>query len=391
MNQDDENVLRFELNEQLWFQKGQELQELIGISLEPNISIQDSGEYVSVRGVIELTGEYMPSVDGKEDKQDDILNFQDRTSQNIINDVRSFEDGLNEFYYNIPVEITIPKHRITDLDDVMVEIDYFDYEIPDPSQIKLQSNVSISGIAEEEEVFTKEPQENRNETEESTTDKNSWEEMNEPFSFDVKFDEEESEASSYQSESSVVTNEEYEEERPETESYSSYEEPVTEEPQPKEEEETESDEEEKEEEKGRDLWFKKKTQSFDEFFGQNQQEEQNTEQEESSYEDSPYEEAYNESPQVEYNVDAQAESSNEESREDAGYLVNMFSHKEEDSYAKLRICIVQETDTIESIAERYETSAAQLIRYNRLEEQELNTGDILYIPVRKKQIDPSTT
>ncbi|SEU08659.1 stage VI sporulation protein D [Salinibacillus kushneri] len=389
MSLDDENVLRFELNEQLWFQKGQELQELIGISLEPNISIQDSGEYVSVRGIIELTGEYMPDVDGKEEKQEDILSFQDHTSQNIINDVRSFEDGLNEFYYNIPVEITIPKHRITALDDVMVEIDYFDYEIPDPSQIKLRANVSISGIAEEEDVVSEDKHESRNETEEPATDQNNWDDMNEPFSFDVKLEEEEEcEASGHQTETQAGISEE-DDDRPETGAYASAEEPSVEEnkSEEKEEEAVEGEEKEAEQEKGRDLWFKKKSQTLDEFFHKQQEEPmQESSYEESSNEDVPY----NDSPQVENNVDAYDESPSDESREDAGYLVNMFGHKEEDAYTKIRMCIVQEADTVESIAERYKTSPSQLIRYNRLEDEEIKAGDILYIPAKTKQIKPST-
>lgn len=54
----DQSVFSFELNETLYFEKGQEIEELRGISLEPEITIQTNEDYISIRGVIELTGNY---------------------------------------------------------------------------------------------------------------------------------------------------------------------------------------------------------------------------------------------------------------------------------------------------------------------------------------------
>ena len=44
---------------------------------------------------------------------------------------------------------------------------------------------------------------------------------------------------------------------------------------------------------------------------------------------------------------------------------------------------VQEGDTIESIADRYETSVQNLYRVNQTEDIFLNTGQIIYIPVSR--------
>ena len=54
----ENSVFRFELNESLYFEKGQEVAEIMGISLEPEISIQEFSDYVSIRGVVELQGSY---------------------------------------------------------------------------------------------------------------------------------------------------------------------------------------------------------------------------------------------------------------------------------------------------------------------------------------------
>jgi stage VI sporulation protein D len=387
----EHNVFTFDLNELLWFQKGQEVRELIGIALEPDISIYESDEYVSVRGVIELTGEYMPKQEDEEhETNEQVVSFQDHYSKSYIQDVRSFDDGLNEFHYNIPVDITIPKYRVPSPNDVLIEIDYFDYEIPDPSQLKLQAEVLITGIQQERAEETHETEESRND----------WEEVSQPFSFEFKFEEDVEEEESSSSSQFVESTISYETTNLEVER-----------------DETEEEKKEEEPEKERDLWFKKKSQSFSEFFGQKAKENESPEVAEEQYNDSPN--YYDDSP--DYNEDygdisfdegsSSEDSSYEESRieetrpkigyhsdrsqddvdghesQDAVYLINMFD-KEEDTYSRIRMCIVQESDTLESIAERYAMSTLQLVRYNNLAEETVNPGDILYIP-RQKQKDPS--
>lgn len=46
---------------------------------------------------------------------------------------------------------------------------------------------------------------------------------------------------------------------------------------------------------------------------------------------------------------------------------------------------VQEGDTIESVAERYETSVQNLYRVNQTEDIYLTTGQIIYIPVSEQK------
>ena len=59
----------------------------------------------------------------------------------------------------------------------------------------------------------------------------------------------------------------------------------------------------------------------------------------------------------------------------------MFRGEDEEAYAKMRICIVQDKDTIESIAERYQITALQLIKQNGLDDEfEIRTGQLLHIP-----------
>nr|WP_246246147.1 LysM peptidoglycan-binding domain-containing protein [Paenibacillus lemnae] len=56
------------------------------------------------------------------------------------------------------------------------------------------------------------------------------------------------------------------------------------------------------------------------------------------------------------------------------------SRQEDTPFRKVRLCIVQREETLEVIAERYQLSPRELLLYNRLSEQGVEEGQILYIP-----------
>lgn len=51
-----------------------------------------------------------------------------------------------------------------------------------------------------------------------------------------------------------------------------------------------------------------------------------------------------------------------------------------DLFRKVRLCIVQREETLDSIAEKYQLSARELVMYNRLSGQNVEEGQVLYIP-----------
>lgn len=52
----------------------------------------------------------------------------------------------------------------------------------------------------------------------------------------------------------------------------------------------------------------------------------------------------------------------------------------EREFSRVRICIVQKEETLEMIADRYQLNPREIILYNRLEDQELMEGQVIYIP-----------
>ncbi|MCT8137503.1 LysM peptidoglycan-binding domain-containing protein [Anaerobacillus sp. CMMVII] len=69
--------------------------------------------------------------------------------------------------------------------------------------------------------------------------------------------------------------------------------------------------------------------------------------------------------------------------ENALYLTKMLTKGEEEQFKKLKLCIIRENETLETIASRYEINQSTLIRVNRLNDANVSEGQILYIPVTK--------
>ncbi|MNN62586.1 Stage VI sporulation protein D [compost metagenome] len=53
---------------------------------------------------------------------------------------------------------------------------------------------------------------------------------------------------------------------------------------------------------------------------------------------------------------------------------------EQEPFRKVKLVIVQQEETLDDIAQRYHLSSRELQLYNRLSEQQLAEGQVLYIP-----------
>jgi stage VI sporulation protein D len=63
-------------------------------------------------------------------------------------------------------------------------------------------------------------------------------------------------------------------------------------------------------------------------------------------------------------------------------LTEFFARKDESAeHAKVKVCIVQKGDTVNTVADRYDVTVQNLLRVNNLElSQDIFEGQVLYIP-----------
>ncbi|WP_331837578.1 LysM peptidoglycan-binding domain-containing protein [Bacillus paralicheniformis] len=477
------NRLQFSVEESICFQKGQEVSELLSISLDPDITVQEVNDYVSIRGSLELTGEY--NIDQTREYAE-----LPATSR-FVEDVKLKGDGSAELTHCFPVDITIPKDKVNHLNDVFVFIDAFDYQLTDARMLTIQADLAIEGLlnvsgeAGEEEPRTMpaavQPEEELEPAFRSPSDD---EEQGKEEEFLIQLDrsyEEQDEEQPYEEAEETDTDAEAvpiyqsflgddtEETKPFfTASLSAAERTKREMENPKDaalehpEEEYELNREkveakpeeyelkrEKVEAKPEEYELKEEKEAKPEEYEQKREkaeekpEEYELKREEAEEEPEPLQRAYQphdepkETPfygvpplleedqndrepetfEVEVTQEAEAIDEEEEAghtieipeysfheqtepeeerdempaaddqevsakeNDNALYLTKLFTKQGEEEFTRMRMCIVQQNDTIDLLCERYDINVQQLIRMNSLSlDEELKEGQILYIP-----------
>ncbi len=318
-----DHSLRFSLKESVWFQKGQEVEELLSISLDPDVEIEELDHEVIVRGQLDLTGEYVARQD------DSAYSLRDLSPAKSIDYVETREDGVNELVHSFPLEISIPRNRVKVIEELYVSIEEFDYELKENGCLQLLADISITGLCDEERIEDEEEETAYAELE----DDSEQEDENRPTP--------QVEEPAYK-------------ESDEWEDYAF--EPF----QLEERKEQEVEEEEIEEHEFVEREEEKETTPQFELFGRKDFKKEKVKKQEE-----------------------QEEETYSQRDENALYLTKLFTKEPEEEFTKLRMYFVQEGDTIESVAERYETSVQNLYRVNQTEDIYLTTGQIIYIPVSR--------
>jgi stage VI sporulation protein D len=379
------------LEESLWFRKGQEVAELVSISLDPDITIQENDQYVTIRGSLELTGEY-------KSYEDSIVNEDETVStQKYVERVDTQEEGNCEFSHRFPVDITIPNNRIQSIYDIDVIVESFDYSLPERSCLKLTAELTISGLydaSQQESAVEEEPEYevvHRYQAEAQEAE----EEQEEPeyevlhrYQAEEQEEDQQSENSFlFEAEARKKQEEKKEEAFPQFPNftYQAYEEEEEEEfhtpawsfqearseaiPQPVEEPEEVIEEVVEEPPK----------QPIQEQPKEPIKEPIEEQPKEPVVEAMAYVDESSSSPEAPPKQQKQKKAPKKKSMT----LTEFFARKEENSeQARLKVCIVQKGDTLDGLADRYDVSVVNLLRVNNLElNQDVYEGQVLYVPV----------
>ncbi|MBM6848080.1 MULTISPECIES: LysM peptidoglycan-binding domain-containing protein [Bacillus] len=432
------NRLQFSVEESICFQKGQEVSELLSISLDPDITVQEVNDYVSIRGSLELTGEY--NIDQTREYAE-----LPATSR-FVEDVKLKGDGSAELTHCFPVDITIPKDKVNHLNDVFVFIDAFDYQLTDARMLTIQADLAIEGLlnvsgeAGEEEPRTMpaavHPEEELEPAYRSpSNDEDQGEEKEYLIQLDRPYEEQDEEQAEehdtgeetvpiYQSflgndteeakpfftaslsaaertKREIENQKEASLEQPEEE-YKLKREKVEEEP---EEYELKREEAEEEPELSHSSYQPHEELKENPFYSvppllkedQNDREpeafevevtqeaEAIDEEEEAGHTIEIPEYSFHEQTEPEEERDEMQAADEQEvsakENDNALYLTKLFTKQGEEEFTRMRMCIVQQNDTIDLLCERYDINVQQLIRMNSLSlDEELKEGQILYIP-----------
>ncbi|WP_157843181.1 stage VI sporulation protein D [Bacillus sp. FJAT-42315] len=369
MTSQDQSYLRFSLEETIRFDRGQEVEELYSISLDPQIQMEEQDQFVRLHGCLELSGEYQPAIAEETDSESN-------QSVKYVQQVLERNEHECEFFHPFPIDITIPKNRIERLEEVEIYIDSFDYELPQKGDLKLTVDLSISGIYGEQQ--THRPQEP--ELLEEERDQVATEEPVVPVALE-EFGEEQ-QGVSESAEEEVADELEFSMVTLDLE-------PITDE----------------QEEADFAVEVKRKPNEADQEIEntvistiQKREEMKETQQVENSemieQEEESSSPVVNEEMESSEMLESQEETPAPEPKKKKSFsfkqtetmsLADFFARKEEDEPVTWKVCLVQKDDTLQKLAERYGLLVADIVKENKLEaHQSITEGQVLYIPSHEK-------
>lgn len=336
------NNLRFSIEESVCFEKGQEINDLLSVSLEPDVVVDEYGDYVSVRGTLQLVGEFLLFEGDDRPEESDM---EEQMPYRVVQEVEKTDQGTASFRHHFPVDITIPHSRVNEPDDIYVQVESFDYRLVNRQLLQLTAELDIAGIAADKKLEVN----LRDDEDESMIDGSELVEV------DVK---KEASTENTQAQEEV----EHEEALVRSESISEQTEPEIE---MKSRTEESDQEQTPESEESTLIGFVK---NIDERRNDHETEDEETK---------PELKERDENDGADENDDGVERS---HQKENALYLTKMLMREDEDSFSKLKMRIIQPGDSLDAIAERYEVTPSHLARMNQLEEEEVVEGQILYIP-----------
>lgn len=147
-----DGLLSFQIKETIFLSSDKaNIGEVKELELVPDVEIIENKNEISITGCLQLHGRYEPVREpqvneaGGSDSLLEAMKFtpfqlQDgEAKQNLY-----AQDA--ELVHRIPLNVSIPLSRISELNEIYAIVDSFDYEVKTPHQLQIQADLKISGI-----------------------------------------------------------------------------------------------------------------------------------------------------------------------------------------------------------------------------------------------------
>ncbi|MDM5315695.1 LysM peptidoglycan-binding domain-containing protein [Fictibacillus sp. b24] len=146
-----QSKLRFSIEESVWLKKGQEVAEVLSMSLDPDIRITEEAGQVYIKGALILNGRYRAENQDQNAGDPELNPLAESVSYRSLTQLSVAEDGVTDLVHRFPVDITIPSYRVEDANEVKVEVESFEYELPNSTCFELSASICIYGIKDEKQ------------------------------------------------------------------------------------------------------------------------------------------------------------------------------------------------------------------------------------------------
>lgn len=320
-------VMKFKIKEKVKLSnEEQSFNELSSLEIEPVIKVRDLEKQVEVEGYLVLYGEFNIRNQYLEKNLDqfDALHFD-----SALNNYK-----IDSFQHRIPLSIKIDSKRVKDLSQIIVEVENFDYQIISNQEIEISSELKLLGINQANMVEEK-----------ISKEKNKSDFTNDIEHKSIKNIEVDKEIKK-------IIQEEKKEDYFKNKNDSEY--PMY--PLIKNIENQDINKKDITDDEG----------SYPDIFANNDNEENETLETKSKSKD----------------MDETEEDNRGSENGTKTMLYGLLSGNENSQY-KIKMYFVQKEDSIDEIANKYEVNSIDVISLNKLEDNNIKVGQILYLPIKK--------
>lgn len=383
--------LRFDISEKVCLHPQQPgIDALLELDLYPDVEIKDEGQHLKIQGYLRLNGVYV----GEK---------QTASDENGTLHSGGGEEETNELAYVIPVEITLPADR-AEQSRISAEVETFDYEVLSPFELNIEAILMIDGLL---------PERSSNEEEQSVERETKYPvfsgSMAQPLTIAQENDQkepaekvkanvepfekkQEEEAKDAREITEMKASDEREEKtKAEKEPEEALEQASKDHsPEPNNEQEEKESKEDIEEItlSPKDFWYERQKTKAMEFKQDEEPAPVRTAEEEKTDQKTVVQEQEEvfEAPVLAEEEDASEETGVEEVQVEPGEderktdWIRWLVQGKEENFVPIKMVIVQENETIDQVAGKYEVPADEIVKTNRLTTDQLEPGQILQVP-----------
>lgn len=343
--ENDFTQLRFDISENVRLQPQQPgIATLLELDLYPDIEIRDEGQHLKIQGYLRLNGVYLKEKDEPDLHNDD------------------FEEDQQELAYVIPVEITLPRDRAEE-ERISAEVETFDYQVLSPFELKIDAILMIDGLLQE----NKEAKTDEAEREDTDTMPVFMGQSAQPIAFTQQED--------------PLPDDPKVEIELETPDEPLIDQEATEEAeaipliQPVDSLKAQTEEQHTMAASPQDFWRERQASKQAQTAESLKETEMVAEAEEISN--------GKEETVMEVDTEADEESVEHEiEKPESSSWISWLLRGKEETFSSLKMVVVQREETIDTLANKYEVSANELIRLNQLQTDLLTEGQVLSLPQR---------
>ncbi len=151
-----DGLLSFQIKETIFLSSDKAgIGDLKELELVPDVEIIENPGEVSITGCLQLHGKYEPVRGTSEDDEggaDTLLAAMKFTPFQFEQKNGSLYGSDLELAHRIPLNITIPSNRVSDIEDIYAIVDSFDYQLEAPNQLIIEAQLKIAGIGLEDQA-----------------------------------------------------------------------------------------------------------------------------------------------------------------------------------------------------------------------------------------------